>query len=1118
MPRGRSLIERETSAGTIACQATTIPELFERQVEESPNAPALIAFGKRISFAELNERANQLAHYLQEMGVTPETLVGICLDRSPEMLVGILGILKAGGAYVPLDPGYPEKRLAYILSDARVGLVLTSERLIGRLPQEATRLICMDQDWPIISKHSPENLVTAPGPEHLAYVLYTSGSTGNPKGVAMPHAPAMNLLRWQTTHFSFLEPCRVLQFTSLNFDVSFQEIFSTWCSGNTIVLVPDDVRKDPPALCRFISEMHIQRIFAPFIALKHLAEAGVAERVVPTCLREVITAGEQLQVTPQIVEFFSQIPEATLENQYGPTEAHVVVTSFKLHGEPSKWPRLPPIGKPIALSKILVLDGEKRPVAIEAEGELFIGGDCLARGYYNRPELTNERFVLDASGSERLYKTGDWGRIRSDGNIEFLGRIDHQVKIRGNRVELGEIEVLLSHHPTVQSAVVVARECSDGIKQLVAYVVPNPETPHSTSALRTYLKESLPDYSVPSVFAIVDTLPLTPNGKVDRVALLQQPLQQKAEETALSQATSLEKTLVHIWQEVLSLEHVGLNDKFFDIGGDSILSVRIAARARQAGIHCSMQQLAENPTVSQQAKQCSRCDSTKGQQLHPFDLVAPADREKLPVHAEDAYPLTALQAGMVFHSELDPESLLYHEVYTFRVSSAFTPEVMQSTIDRLIERHPVLRTSFHLATFSEPMQVVHQDASTVLQVVDLRDLASPEDALQAAIEKEKETLFKWSAPPLLRFRVLWLEEKRFDLIVCFHHAILDGWSLATMIEEFFHDYLRLLKGEKVDLSSPTFNFAEYIALERTVMNSDSCRAFWQTKLAERPNSRLPMRGAKSSPGKASIRSSTMSVSCSTKTGLLGLAQTAGVSLKTVLHAAHHRVLGILTGKSDVISGLSVDGRMAEIDAEHTLGLFVNVVPVRIKLERGSWLDLVRQVARGEQEIFPLRRYPLSEIQKFSGGALFDASFSFLRFQAYKSLHENPELRLTEGPFFEATNSPFLVTFQVQADTDELTLQLDCDIGKIDPGIIAFATSCYAKILHEMAFYPTQCHETFCSSLREGNVSGETVNEAVLSGEKVPSHFGDIVGARVMSLVHLVVSYGAELPSSYILTA
>ena len=473
-------------------QTSYIVELFEAQVKQTPDDIAVVFEEQKLTYQELNVKANQLAHHLQNLGVKPEVLVGICVERSLEMVIGLLAILKAGGAYVPLDPAYPAERLAYMLSDSQASVLLTQSQLVSSLTAYQGDVVCLDKDWEAISTEREENTASDVSPNNLAYVIYTSGSTGKPKGVAMPHSCLLNLIEWQLDNTKVPQNAKTLQFAPISFDVSFQEIFSTCCAGGTLVLISEELRRDPVALLHLLAEKKVARLFLPFIALQQLAEVAETLSLFPGSLREVISGGEQLQITSTIANLFQKLSNCTLQNQYGPSESHTF-TAYNLTGSPDTWSALPPIGQPITNAEIYLLDESLQPVAPGVEGDLYIGGVSLARGYLNRPELTEERFVfLDG---KRLYKTGDLARYLPCGNIQFLGRKDSQVKIRGYRIELGELEVILSQYPEIKEAVVAKQD-----NRLVAYVVPgeSPSATRSTEQIETWEKIWDEAYSKPS--------------------------------------------------------------------------------------------------------------------------------------------------------------------------------------------------------------------------------------------------------------------------------------------------------------------------------------------------------------------------------------------------------------------------------------------------------------------------------------------------------------------------------------------------------------------------------------------------------------------------------------------
>jgi amino acid adenylation domain-containing protein len=572
---------------------------FESQVERTPDAIAVVSREQELSYAELNARANRLAHFLRELGIAADDPVCLFLERSPDLIVGLLGALKAGATYVPLDRDYPKQRLAVVLEDLGAPAVLTSQRLAPSLPSTGARVLCLDRCRSDIAGSSAKDLAGPLTPSSLAYVIYTSGSTGKPKGVGLSHSALDNLLQWQQRDAPVSVGHRTLQFTALGFDVSLQEIFSTIGFGGTLVLPPDGVRRDFDALIRLLEEQEINRLYLPFVALHHLA--GVLDGRVPDSLTEVITAGEQLQISEPIARMFAGRRPRVLRNQYGPSESHVV-SQYVLTGSPSSWPRFPPIGRPIANTQLLILDPDLNPSPVGVPGELFIGGACLARGYIERPALTAERFIPHPFAEEpgaRLYRTGDRVRFLGDGEIEFLGRLDNQVKVRGYRVEPGEIENLLREHPDVADAVVAVREPRPGDRRLAAYVVSATKREIDAQALRRHLEKLVPGYMVPSAFVVLEALPLTPTGKVDRESL-PPPVEPSLPGCAhVAPSTPTEIELAHIWSEVLGVQSVGIHDNFFDLGGHSLLATQVVSRARRRfETDLALRALFEAPTVA----------------------------------------------------------------------------------------------------------------------------------------------------------------------------------------------------------------------------------------------------------------------------------------------------------------------------------------------------------------------------------------------------------------------------------------------------------------------------------------------------------------------------------------
>ncbi|MEQ8387017.1 MAG: amino acid adenylation domain-containing protein [Coleofasciculus sp. A1-SPW-01] len=577
-----------------------IHQLFEEQVEKTPDAVAVVFEGQQLTYRDLNNRANQLAHYLQTLGVQPEVLVGICVDRSLEMIVGLLGILKAGGAYVPLDPTYPAERLAYMIEDAKVPVLLTQKHLRLTLPKYQVRVLHLDSDWDSIASESQENLVSRVTLDHLIYILYTSGSTGNPKGTMNTHKGIVNHIIWRQDEYHLSPSDRVLQKTPFSFDVSGWEFWWTLTMGAYLVVAKPEGHKDVNYLVKLITEQQITILsFVPSM-LQIFLEAPNVESC--SSLRQVFCGGEALSIALQ-ERFFARL-NAELHNLYGPTEAAIDVAYW--HCQPGTQGSSVPIGRPVANTQIYILDAHLQPVPIGVLGEIHLGGIQLARGYLNRPELTAERFInnpfIDEFKSPNLYKSGDLARYMPDGSIEFIGRIDNQIKLRGFRIELGEIEAVLRQQDQVKDAVVIATEDQLSNKRLVAYFVSNSEQ-SITDELRSLLKTKLPDYMVPSVFVRLEALPLMPNGKIDRRALPKPEIEDTLSTQFVPPRTVTEEELAQIWTSVLGIKQVGIHDNFFELGGHSLLATQVISRIRQAfNVELPLRALFEAPTVAELAE------------------------------------------------------------------------------------------------------------------------------------------------------------------------------------------------------------------------------------------------------------------------------------------------------------------------------------------------------------------------------------------------------------------------------------------------------------------------------------------------------------------------------------
>ncbi|WP_299411528.1 amino acid adenylation domain-containing protein [Acaryochloris sp. IP29b_bin.148] len=611
---------------TADAQQECYHQLFERQALQTPDAIAVIHRDRQLTYQELNSRANQLAHYLRHRGIDTDQIVGICVERSLEMAIGFLGIFKAGGAYLPLDPKYPSERLAFMIEDSQAPIILTQKHLLETLPSHNAQVICLDEDWPLISEQSISPLSHTVSSENLAYIIYTSGSTGKPKGVMIPHKGLVNHNLAMAKQFGLTENDRVLQFASISFDIAVEELFPTWLRGATIILRPEEILSSIPEFLKFVLQEQITILNFP-TAFWHELVNGMQQLQLdlPQTVRLVVVGGEKASRAIYQTWVKRVGDRCRWLNTYGPTETSVTATAYEPGIELESDSRMTeiPIGRPIDNVQIYVLDQQLQPVPIGVPGELHIGGAGVARGYLNRPALSDEKFIphpFSHDSEAKLYKTGDLVYYRPDGNIMFLGRGDDQIKIRGFRIELGEIESALEQHPDIREAVILAHEDQPGDKRLVAYLAADPKQ-LSTKDIRRYLKERLPIYMVPSAFVMLEVLPLTPNGKVDRRSLPAPDFSRvEQEETFVAPRSETEQQLAKIWCNVLRIKEIGIHDNFFDLGGNSLLAVSLFQEIEQKlSVSLPLSSLLQNPTIEQLAHTiCQDEDSTIWSSLVPI--------------------------------------------------------------------------------------------------------------------------------------------------------------------------------------------------------------------------------------------------------------------------------------------------------------------------------------------------------------------------------------------------------------------------------------------------------------------------------------------------------------------
>ncbi|MBW4575237.1 MAG: amino acid adenylation domain-containing protein [Aphanothece sp. CMT-3BRIN-NPC111] len=917
-----------------------IHQLFEAQVERTPDAVAVIFEDQKLTYRELNQKANQLAHYLQKLGVGPEVLVGICVERSPFLAIGLLGILKAGGAYVPLDPAYPQERLAFMLQDTQTPVLLTQQRLITALPQHNAQVICLDSGWDLIAQESHEIPISTAKADNLVYVIYTSGSTGLPKGAMNTHQGVCNRLHWMQETYQLTTADRILQKTPFSFDVSVWELFWPLLTGARLVFARPGGHQDSSYLVQLIAEQQITTLhFVPSMLQVFLDEPRVNTC---QCLRRVICSGEALPKELQD-RFFARL-NVELHNLYGPTEAAIDVTFWAC--EPESQQQIIPIGRPIANTQIYLLDRYLQPVPIGVPGELHIGGVGLARGYLNRPELTAQKFIhnpFSDAPEARLYKTGDLARYLPDGNIEFLGRIDHQVKIRGFRIELGEIEAVLGQYPAVQQAVVVAREDEPGNKRLVAYLLPQQEL--NLNDVRSFLKDQLPEYMVPSAFVLMEALPLTPNGKLDRKALpAPDTARLELEHTFIPARTPIEELLVNIWSQVLGVNKIGIHDNFFELGGHSLLATQLIYRVRDTfKIELPLPSLFESPTVAELAK----CIETVRQEKQA--LLAPPI---LPILRNQELPLSFAQQRLWFFEQLERGNSVYHIAAAIRVKGQLNVAALEKALNEIIKRHEVLRTNF-IEVDGQPVQVIHQSLEFKLSLLDLTPLPNPESQIQKFLLEESQRPFDLAQSPLLRVHLLHLNKAESLLSFTIHHIVSDGWSIGVVVRELAVLYEAFSQDEPIKLPELPIQYADFAYWQQQWLQGEVLEAqlsYWKQQLGGNlPVLDLPTDFPRPTVQTFQGAKRSLVLPKPLTEALKSLSQQKGVTLFMTLLAAFKTLLYRYTGQEDILVGSAIANRNRS-EIENLIGFFANTLVLRTQLLGNptfeELLKRVREVALG----------------------------------------------------------------------------------------------------------------------------------------------------------------------------
>jgi amino acid adenylation domain-containing protein len=1044
-----------------------LPRLFEDQVAKSPDKVAVTCENDRLTFGELNARANQLARHLRELGVGRESLVGICVDRSLEMAVGILGILKSGSAYLPLDPDYPQERLAFMLNDARPALVLAKSKLLTQLVQSDCPVLLLDGDWPAIAENADDNLPETPRANDLAYVIYTSGSTGAPKGVMIEHGNLANYLRALDHELRITGDDLYLHTASIAFSSSRRQLMLPLSQGATVVIATSDQRKDPLALFEMIKSRGVTVMDAvpsfwrSCTSMLEALDEEQRQSLLDNRLRLMLSASEPLM---------SDIPHTWMSrfnhparhvHMFGQTETAGIVSLYHVPADIDGELNVLPIGKPIANSEIYILDEDRQPCPLDVAGELYIGGAGVGRGYLNRPELTAEKFIpypFEGQNGARLYRTGDWARYRADGQIEFAGRRDQQVKLRGFRIELGEVETALARHPSINESVVITRADDRAGTRLIAYFVSSGPADSGPNAgeLRSFLSDRLPEYAIPSAFVRMDALPLSANGKLNRLALPDpEEARQNLSSDHIAPRTPVEERLTAIWSEVLRVESVGVNDNFFELGGHSLLAAQIVARIRaEFKIEIALRVLFESPTVAQMAGHFGAMVSSNDDLL--FRTIDPCPRN-------GNAPLSFTQQQFWLLDQAEPESC-YNVCTAIKIEGPLEIQKLRRALEIIIARHEILRTNA-LINEGGPVQIIAPSMPLPFDVLDLRELSKSEreSEIQSEVAAESETHFDLSAGPLLRVKLLMVGAYENILLVTVHHLVCDGWSVGVLLRELATLYQDLLAGRSASLPQLRIQYADFALWQRRRLQGewfDRQLQYWKKELAgaspmldlpadyPRPQRRL-LKGAQES----------ILLSPHLSEAIRILSRQEGATLFMTLLAAFQTLLFRYSGQEDIVVGSPVAGRTM-LETEDLIGAFVNTLVLRADFTGNpSFREFLGRVREATLGAFSNQDVPFEKLveelnpeRKTNCTPLFQAMFALQNSPTPDIAVEGLRLTPIKLP---ATKAKFDLTLEAEEESEGIHLCLEYATELFTPETIRRVLGHFQNLLNAIIADPAQ---------------------------------------------------------------
>jgi len=1014
-----------------------IHKLIEMQVEVSPDAQAVAFEGESLSYSSLNTQANKLAHHLRTLGIGPDLLVAVHMERSLELVVALFAIFKAGGAYLPLDPSYPEERLKFMVEDADPLIILTHEETKSALDailERAARSKVLDINtdairWAAQSAKNPEPNDVGLMPEHLAYVIYTSGSTGVPKGVMIEHRGLVNRLEWMQASFKLSAQDAVLQKTPFGFDVSVWEFFWPLIAGSKLVIAPPHDHKAIDKLATLIKREKVTTLhFVPPMLALFLEHENISKF---SSLTRVICSGEALTIS-QMKHFKELAPNLSLYNLYGPTEATIDVSAWNCCEEDLPDTALTvPIGRPIWNTRLYILDGNLAPVVSGVSGEIYIGGVGVARGYLNQPELTGERFIESPFvQGDRLYRTGDIGRYFPDGNIEYLGRNDFQVKIRGVRIELGEIEARLTEHPLIRESIVMARTGGYDEKQLVAYYTLHEHAQLDTHSIRNYLSSFLAEEMTPAAYVCLGAFPLTANGKVDRKALRPPNEQDLATQAYEAPKGTVEETIAQVWEEVLELKRVGRNDNFFNLGGDSFRAVRIHFKlCRRLGYEIASDTLFAHPTISALSKRLS---------VIPSEKISPTVVPSLPYTGR--IPLSHSQKGLWFLSQLDETDIAYLIPTMVRLKGLLCHKALESALHQLVRRHQALRTIFENGEGEGFQKILPEEQGVGFEICDIQHMAAPETHLKELKVREVRKPMNIHQGPLIRTTLVKLSQSDSVLFLTVHHIVSDEWSQSILVRELSELYNACIENRKASLEALPIQYSDYTLWQRQLLSGsklDQLKKYWLSALAGAPELlNLPTDFRRSAKRISAGDSVKIELDEDLTHALRELSQRYELTLFMVMLSGWALVLSRLSGQDDLVIGVPYANRSNEA-VEGLIGLFVNTLAIRLDLSDTVTVeDVLMQIKYACLGAYTNQDFPLANLIEL--GRRSRGSNTSPIVQVMFAWQDDEPLDFTfQDVEVENLTVPFV------ASKFDLSLNLN-DFGQFIQGRLEFSTALYTK--------------------------------------------------------------------------